>query len=286
MGKERFNTKFNNNNNSLADPLHGQSDMGRRRFLQITFGGVSLAALAGCDGIMKAIGRVLKPADDPISIDEQRQRIHNTNQASGGDQVAWSNKTIMRNLTEGLDAVSARKKLFEFVQGFPYKLIHHEPRDGVELYDTETGDCRHKREALLHLLGEYGEDVRRTAVLFDWADLPIPDKILGIKKSSGTKGFHSGMDVKIGGKWVRVDPTWDPPLAGLGFPVTLGWDGVSPTKNATNGSTVAHPHGSYEKLSDLYEQHGLRYPVLSETHRFNDAFNDWLSKEHMRSLRG
>lgn len=219
-------------------------------------------------------------SDAAITISEQRARISHLNKESRG-KVNWNNDLIARNLTKGLDANAARRKLFEFVQSFLYQLRHYETDNMTPLYDTESGDCRHKREALYSLLQARGFEVRKVTVLFDWADLPVPKEILAIKQKSGTRGFHSAMEVKIDGKWTYIDPTWDTGLAKLDFPVSENWDGKNPTKDITKGRIKKYPHDSYEKIDELYNRHNIPWPKMSETIEFNGRLNSWLSRKRV-----
>lgn len=220
-------------------------------------------------------------SDAAIAISEQRARISQLNRESRSSKVNWNNNLIARNLTKGLDESAARRKLFEFVQSFPYQLRHYETDDMTPLYDTESGDCRHKRGALYNLLQARGFEVRKVTVLFDWADLPIPKEILDIKKNSGTRGFHSAMEVKIDGKWTYIDPTWDTGLARLDFPVSENWDGENPTKDITKGRIIKYPHNSYERIDELYSRHNIPWPKMSETIEFNGRLNSWLSRKRV-----
>ncbi|MDD4137527.1 MAG: hypothetical protein PHT99_06500, partial [Methanoregula sp.] len=44
--------------------------------------------------------------------------------------------------------------------------------------------------------------------------------------------YHLACRVRINGRWVLVDATWDRPLAKGGFPVNEYWDGYADTKCA------------------------------------------------------
>lgn len=253
------------------------SGMSRRRFLGVLGGAFLLSTLASCEKISQLFAS--PESSKARSIDEQRAIISKINADNPNSLIDWSPQTIADRLTEGLDEKAARVKLFEFVQSFPYLITSFDPSRGdIALYDSEQGDCRHKRDALCALLSKKGEAVRRVAVPFDWSDLPIPKDILSIRKRSGTVGFHSGMDVKIGGRWVSVDPTWDPGLIQAGFPVNTDWDGVSPNKNITFGDCPRVQHGEYDTIGDLYERFSVPYPVKSENDSFVQALNAWFRK--------
>jgi transglutaminase-like putative cysteine protease len=191
---------------------------------------------------------------------------------------------LARVLEIGKNEIEFRKDVFDFVKNFPYRITRFTPQKG-DLLLYRRGDCRHKTEALLNIFRAKGYPVRKVEVLFDWKDLPIPEEILGILKSE-TKGFHDAAEVKIDGKWVYVDATWDDALISKNFPVTQNWDGFSDTREITAGATrkfypAKSPDISAEKTfttrGNLYEKAGLKYPVnLSEIQQFGKSLNDWL----------
>lgn len=259
-----------------------------KRLLEIS------AIAAGVKGPIEATAHADSLPPQRVSIDQMRQGIARINAVRKPDQTpSWNISKIAQDLTRDCNSIDARRTLFNFVQSFPYRLRHWEDRHGAELYDEESGDCRHKREALYALYQRKGFRVRKVAVFFDLADLPIPNEILAIRKKSGTKGFHSSMDVEINGHFVNVDPTWDPPLAYVNsqnqdarvcipkatkkFPVTTNWDGLQATGEVTHGHVVRHPHDSYGKIGDLYAAHNIPWPDVEEVSKFNAAFNRWIS---------
>lgn len=249
----------------------------RRAFLGMAGGIALLPLVQACDRIRKVLGS--EKEKGAISISEQRQRIADLNAKNPDALNPWSPRVITENLTEGMEDVEARRKLFEFVRDFPYEITHYDPsREGRGLYDHEQGDCRHKRDALFMLFQALGLEVRKVAVPFDWKDLPIPEKILAIREKSGTKAFHSGMEVKLGGKWVYVDPTWDIGLKAAGFPVNENWDGVSPTKDATFGQCQKISHEEYGTMDDLYKRFKVQYPLKEENEAFVAALNEWIER--------
>ncbi len=122
--------------------------------------------------------------------------------------------------------------LFYKVQRIPYQVCKYE-----ELKVNEhigKGDCRHKSTLLKALLEKEGFQTRRIKVIFDWKDLPIKSEILTILKS-GTVWDHDSLEVKIDDKWIKVDSTWNPELKEIGFPITETWNGMSNTKQVTEG---------------------------------------------------
>lgn len=250
----------------------------RREFIGMVAKGLMLLPIVqACSKVRDALGLESGKA---ISINEQRKRISDINAKNPETLTTWSPKAIAGNLTEGMEEGPARIKVFEFVRDFPYAITSYDPaREGIGLYDYEHGDCRHKRDALFALFTSLGLEVRKVAVPFDWKDLPIPEKILKIRRVSGTKAFHSGMEIKLGGKWVYVDPTWDIGLKGAGFPINENWNGKSPTKDATFGQCQKIPHEEYGTMEDLYTRFKVPHPVKSENEAFVRALNEWMAKQ-------
>jgi hypothetical protein len=123
-------------------------------------------------------------------------------------------------------------QIFEKVQNISYKVCEFKKEKiGKNL---KFGDCRHKSFLLKKLLSKESYEVKDIRVIFDWKDLPIPKKILKIFNSS-TICSHNLLKVKIGNRWIKVDPTWNPELEEKGFPITKNWDGKSDTMQVTNG---------------------------------------------------
>lgn len=255
----------------LTEPM-----MGRRDFLRFIATGslaATLSFVSSCDAVAKILGK-----EKALSVAAQRAKIAKMNKGKKpGDEIPWNNKSIIKNLTEGLSPVEARKRIFEFVQSFPYGVRKFTPKGGTELYDEEGGDCRHKSDALYNLFKEMGYEVRRLDVAFDWADLPIPKEILAEKKKSGTRAFHDAIEMKIDGKWVYVDPTWNQELKAKGFPVAT-WDGVRATREVTTGPVKKIPAGTFKTFEEYLKAEKIPWPVRSETDAFNKKLNTWLSQ--------
>src|SRR3989344_1064546 len=122
-------------------------------------------------------------------------------------------------------------EIFHKVQKIPYKVCRF---DEAEIDESlKCGDCRHKTYLLKKFLEEMGIEVRITMVIFNWADLPLPNSILGILKKSGTLFPHKIVEMKRGDNWIKLDCGWDPDLKNAGFPVTEEWDGKTDTKQIT-----------------------------------------------------
>lgn len=178
---------------------------------------------------------------------------------------------IAGQLGEGLGPRERRIAAFKVVQDIPYKLTTW-TGDPDSLFSLGRGDCRHKANGLLRLLKVWKMEARPIQVLFDWASLPIPAEIMS--NLVETRGVHDSVEVKIDGKFVLMDPTWDRPLGSVGFPVLSKWDGVSPTLPiAPNANVILRP-GDLKPGTNVFAYFGLK-PERKRTLAFNKAFNAW-----------
>ncbi len=119
-------------------------------------------------------------------------------------------------------------RLFKRVQNIPYFLFRH--RDSKELFSLKKGGCAEKAIWLGNKLQKMDIPVRYYLIKFKWEDLPIPKKIIKLKKKGPDR--HLALKAKVNNKWIWIDPTWDPGLEKGGFPVTKNWNGKTNTKLA------------------------------------------------------
>lgn len=157
--------------------------------------------------------------------------------------------------------------LFEKVQRISYRICKFEEEEIDE--NLNYGDCRHKSYLLKRLLEDEGFEVRKVKVIFNWADLPLPKEILEILKA-GTIWEHTSLKVKIKGRWIKVDCTWNPELKGKNFPVTENWDGESDTKQVTEGELEFYDEDVYIK-----DKQKIKI-VKEEAYKFADVLNKFL----------
>lgn len=157
-------------------------------------------------------------------------------------------------------------KIFEEVQKIPYEVCKYEEEKIDE--SINCGDCRHKSELLMKLLKKEGFKVKKQDVLFDWADLPLSQEIIGILNESDTVWKHIALKVKIKDKWIKVDPTWPPSLKKKGFPITENWDGESDTELVTDGKVEFFDKGECKVKPNINKE---------EAHKFALALNQFVS---------
>jgi len=208
------------------------------------------------------------PIDAVIAIEKQIA----TRRISGKPVSAtW----LANSMRSNLDPIGQRIAVFELVRRVPYRLTAW-TGDPDSLFNAEKGDCRHKAAAGRRLLNELGFQARQIVVVFDWANLPIPPDILNLLPD--TKSFHDSVEVRVDGRWVVMDPTWDPALKAAGFPIMTSWGGVGPTLEVTAARNPIVRFENLPKNVDLYEYFQIGRPQRKRTQLFNRAFNAWLDR--------
>ena len=91
------------------------------------------------------------------------------------------------------------------------------------LVQVRRGNCLAKADLLTQGLRLLGEEARRVRWRYQLPAQPPEVALLPSRDD-----IHTAVEVSIGGRWVLVDATHDPPLARGGFVVTQ-WDGEYPT---------------------------------------------------------
>jgi hypothetical protein len=123
--------------------------------------------------------------------------------------------------TLGADG-EAEVALFRAVQAFAYATDR--AHDAAALLVERAGSCLAKSELLCRALREIGLTVDRVRFAYR---LPIPPGFDGSLLGEALD-IHAALRVHRREDSVLVDPSLDPPLARLGFPVA-DWDGRSST---------------------------------------------------------
>lgn len=186
--------------------------------------------------------------------------------------TAISGNWLALQLEQGLTTRERRIAAFRIIQNIPYKLTPWKG-DPDSLLTLGQGDCRHKSAALLSVLRALKVEASPVKVPFDWADLPIPPNVLGHLLE--TRGIHDAVEARIDGKVVLVDPTWDPALKSVGFPVLSDWDGVGATLPITPNANIVVRAGELKAGTDLFAHFGIAWPQRQRTQAFNRALNAW-----------
>jgi transglutaminase-like putative cysteine protease len=113
---------------------------------------------------------------------------------------------------------------FEAVRDLPYALDG--AHDADELIALGRGDCLAKSDLLARKLTELGLEAR--LVRFRYL---LPSVVPEVEALPERTDLHRAVQVGIGGNWILVDATHDPPLGRGGL--TVGhWDGSAPTEPA------------------------------------------------------
>ncbi len=183
-----------------------------------------------------------------------------------------STSWLAAQLDDGLSLPERRIAAFQIVQNIPYKLTAWKG-DPNSLLLLGQGDCRHKSAAMLSVLRALKIEASPVKIPFNWADLPIPADI--VAHLTETRGIHDAIEARIDNTYVLVDPTWDPALKTVGFPVLSAWDGVSPTLPITANASVVLRAGDVKAGTDLFAYFGIAWPQRDRTQAFNRALNVW-----------
>jgi len=220
--------------------------------------------------------------------------------------------------TLGLDPHQSRISIFEHIRDIPYSLSVRmtDPKTAPEQILAEgKGYCGPKHYLLAAMYRKLGLEVVYATFPFLWNDLDLRyPQYLRALAAAVPVAYHLACRVRINGRWVLVDATWDPALANGGFPTNDSWDGFSETRcavkplraavrtaycrTATNepcrdGGTRElnaldgeQNHGSETEHSRYYLQR-MRIRTPEETDkisRFYPAFEVWL--ESLRKEQG
>jgi transglutaminase-like putative cysteine protease len=154
-----------------------------------------------------------------------------------------------------------RIRLFRLVRGIPYATdgAHTE----ADLLAIGRGDCLAKSAYLIAGFQALGYRAHRVRWLYELPPWPAEVSLLPSRQD-----VHSAAEVLIDGRWVLVDATIDPPLAGTGL-IICDWDGhrdtataFPPTGPVWRPGAGPEPRADWESGSPpLDPAAGLRYQV-------------------------
>ncbi|MDD1687690.1 transglutaminase family protein [Methanoregula sp.] len=214
--------------------------------------------------------------------------------------------------TGGLDPRQGRIAVFEHIRDIPYSLSVSmtDPKTSPEqILSLGKGYCGPKHYLLAAMYRKLDLDVVYATFPFLWndPDLPYPPELRRLSAAMPV-AYHLACRVRINGRWVLVDATWDRPLAKAGFPVNEHWDGfaemrcaVTPLRSAVmtaycrtatnepcrdSQDAGLHPldgeqdHGDEEDHMQYYRgKTGMRTSEqIGQIARFYPAFDAWLTK--------
>lgn len=235
-----------------------------KNILVVAHGGTNLSLLAISTGDREKGGKLVR-----------RYRQSNTSV----NIIEKEGKHFKIHLINCIKHFKPDKKLisiFEKVQIIPYKVCKFdESKINSQL---DFGDCRHKSTLLKKLLDKEGYKTKKIKVIFDWKDLPIPKKVLSILNKSSTIWTHDALAVKVHGDYIFLDPTWNPELKQLGFPITENWSGLEDTKQVTEGELEFYKEDDFNsKKEEILKKHNIKIDK-EEAYKFAEALNGLLSK--------
>ena len=201
-------------------------------------------------------------------------RTHfNKQRNTGVSIIERQGKSYKIHIIGCINHLEADKKIinaFEKIQKIPYRVS--EFKESKINNKLKCGDCRHKSLLLVKTLKKQGYQSKLLKVIFNWNDLPIPKKILNNLKKSSKVWAHDAVAVLFEGNYLRLDPTWNPELEKLGFPITKNWSGLEDTKQITNKNLYFYKIQEFEKNKDkILKKHKIHINK-------KEALNKWLDK--------
>ena len=187
----------------------------------------------------------------------------------------------LHDWTRGLNEREARIRVFERIRDVPYTLIQEliDPEKGpIGILTGNKGSCSPKHYLLGLMLRQMGIPTNFATCLFRWGDAPVdyPPQVRSLAEQMPI-GYHLACRAYVGGRWILVDATWDPPLANLEFPVNENWDGLADTHVALVAlGQIIHESARQraEYVSSLTAWHTHRENDLTEA--FYSEFNKWI----------
>lgn len=182
-------------------------------------------------------------------------------------------------LIRELGQLSPEEKLlnaFHAVRDIPYG--GKSSQEPLRLFEKNEGTGRGKHRLLKQLVASLGHDVRHLLCRHNLAELPIdpwPEALAAFRGKTIT-GYHDFLRVKVGGRFVIVDATYDKPLTAIGFPL-LEWDGKSDMDLPVQMEEIIEVQG------DLAEERkaliaALPEQMQEERKRFLRTMKEWIEE--------
>jgi len=233
-----------------------------KNILVVAHGGTNLSLLAISTGDREKGGKLVRryrQANTAVSIIEKE-----------GDHFKIKLINCFKHFKQDKKLIN----IFRKVQKIQYKVCQFDESNING--KIKFGDCRHKSHLLKRLLDKEGYKTKKIKVIFDWKDLPIPKKIISILNKSSTIWTHDALAVKIHGDYIFLDPTWNPKLKKLDFPVTEKWSGLEDTKQVTEGELEFYKEDDFNsKKEEILKKHGISIDK-EEVYKFAEELNKYL----------
>lgn len=151
---------------------------------------------------------------------------------------------------------------FERVRDLPYRIPLK--------YEEEDLCCLGKHKMLKKIYEGMGYECRYRIAMFKWSSMDLPEKVS--KEPHVDDCAHLYLEIKIDGRWVVIDATWDASLQ-ANFPIEK-WDGKNSTKILVPYYEICSPEKSNEIMSDVSSEAFDK--DIAESGKFYEAFNNWL----------
>ena len=190
--------------------------------------------------------------------------------------------------TRDRDPVNCRISVFEHIRNMPYTAIPdlaNAENGPTGLLEGGSGSCTPKAYLLGLMFELMGFDVEYLSHQFEWKEsvAAFPPEVRSMAERQPLE-YHQNCRVNIDGRWVMVDATWDPPLAGVGFPVNQSWDGFSDARNAVI-SLGEVAHDSPESTDEYLRIQKAEYSDEEQEaiSLFIEVLNPWLESVRLES---
>lgn len=196
--------------------------------------------------------------------------------------MSQDGRTVIERFIDGVavgsDDRARRVALYLTVRDLPYATDG--ASDAAGLIAMGRGNCLAKADLLWHGFHRIGVEVRRVKWRYELPSNPPEVALLPV-----IYDIHTAVEIAIGGAWLLVDATNDPPLARGGLTVA-GWDGVSSTVPNYTPSGPTWCEGAHDReIATAQAEIAARIETMqSEADRYLAAFNEWL--ESLRSGNG
>lgn len=142
-------------------------------------------------------------------------------------------------------------KIYNYVQNVPWRNINS--REAMDIINNNAGTCSGKHKLLQQLYTLMDIEVVELICEHRFIDLSLdlPFQLSSFLTTHSFIDYHNFIKIKnTNNEWIYVDATWDLPLAKLGFPVTINWDGNSNTLLGVNPINIVEVEDSVKFKQD------------------------------------
>jgi len=144
-------------------------------------------------------------------------------------------------------------------------------------YEEEDVCCLGKHKMLKKIYDKMGYECRYRISMFKWSSMDLPKEVS--EKPHVDDCAHLYLEIKIDGKWVAIDATWDATTSKV-MPINI-WDGRTDTEILVPYYEILSPEKSAEVMSEVSREAFDK--DIAESGNFYEAFNTWLVKNRNES---